>query len=127
MARTNTLTVTLQGDGWGRPGGAGRLYILHATIDGLYDIYKIGHTTQASIAPRIFAAQRVVDEKCTLLHTIATDHVRWAERWLHKQLRNEWTIREWFELTGTDLVWLRSIDRIEVTWSRLPHLAYGWL
>ena len=134
MADKNTLTVTLRGDGWGRPGGAGCVYLLHAAIDAgtsgrLYHTYKIGQTTQASIAPRIFAAQRAIGEKVTLLHTIETNHVRWAERWLHDHLAEQRVVREWFELGDTDLAWLQGIYRITAEWraeQTLPHLAWGW-
>lgn len=73
--------------------------------------YKIGKTK--NLASRVSSLTIQLPFPVTMLHSIATDNMVFAEAYLHKHFAAKRLNGEWFQLDQDDVNWLRAIERLD--------------
>lgn len=73
--------------------------------------YKIGHSRR----PRQRRGQIATGNprQVEIIHTIASNHPRYAERHIHTMLSEARMNGEWFDLTAAELRWLKAMTRLD--------------
>jgi hypothetical protein len=106
-ARSDLAYLHLHETFKGRQPRPGHIYLLRGG-----DYFKIGFSEKVS--RRIRQISPVLPFKVELIHTMETDDMILAERFLHEKYADKRTNGEWFLLEQPDVDWLTSIEHFEV-------------